>query len=445
MKEGAQERLVTAEYVDLLMKLLQTNTVSPMETGEPSELAAAMDLYARFAAERLNGEVVYYKAPQPEEIDSFYMPVSVQECADRMGPSFWESQPSMVIRLGPKRPMTHTLMFNFHMDTVAGSFPVSFDGERFIGRGAVDMKGPAVALLAGLEGAINEHPALTDNLSILIQCVSGEEGGAMGVYGTKLLADHGYIGSLNLFAEPSAGVYFDKSTTSMTARIEVLGIDATDDAPHLGHNATLLLGYLAQRLLTELSPTITEEGGKMCLAGLHTGTMHNKVYGTGRMLINFAYTSTESGQRIRTMTEQAFALLLDQFAEQYQDNPFSRLTAEAASDICKLTWLKQGLPVLNNRSEAWEGFLAGLGWQRNPEKLEDNAFTCDAMWAQREDTYTIVFGPGSLSANLAHAEGEFITITEMEQYASEIMKLLIACGAGHPKLALLGRKGETVT
>jgi len=443
MKEGTQGRLVTAEHADLLVKLLRTNTVSPMETGRPSELAAALDLYARFAADRLHCEVVFYRAPQPEEVDRFFMPVSVQECAERMGPIFWESQPNMVLRLGPERPITHTLMFNFHMDTVDGVFPVSFDGERFIGRGAVDMKGPGVALLAGVEGALIENPALADNLSILIQCVSGEEGGAMGVHGTKLLADNGYLGSLNLFAEPSAGVYFDKSTTSMTARIDVMGVDATDDAPHQGHNATLLLGYLAQHLLTGLSRQVAEEGCKMCLAGIHTGTMHNKVYGTGRLLINFAYAATESGHKIRTLADQAFARLLEQFAEEFKDNPASRLTAEAAGRISKLTWLKQGLPVLSNRSEAWEGFLAGLGWQRNPEEQGENAFTCDAMWAQRDDAYTIVFGPGGLSANLAHAEGEFITLADLEHYAGEIKKLLVACGEGHPNFARIGRENVT--
>ena len=246
----------------------------------------------------------------------------------------------------------------------------------------------------------------------------------------------GFLGGLNLFAEPTAGVYFDNSTTSMTARIDVRGLDATDDAPHQGHNATLLLGYLAHQIMTELSGPIAKEGGKICLGGIHTGNMHNKVYGTGSLLINFAYESTESGHRIHEFVNQTFTRLIQKFSLELKDYPASRATAEAAPAICNLVWLKQELPVLNNRNAAREAFLADLGWKRNPEEKAENAFTCDAMWAQRKDVYTIVYGPGSLSGNMAHAEGEFIPLVDLEQYALEIQRLLIAFGASKRNVVL---------
>ncbi|QYR23486.1 M20/M25/M40 family metallo-hydrolase [Paenibacillus sp. sptzw28] len=421
--------LFTSDHIDLLLSLLQLNTVTPMETGRPADIADAQDNYARFATERLDCEVVFHAPPIPDNLEGAVVPLSVHERADRMGSDFWACQPNLVLRLGPERPSDDTVMFNFHMDTVDGTFPVSYDGETFVGRGAADMKGPGVALLAGIEGALRNDPSWLDEFSVLIQCVSGEEGGAMGVYGTKLLAEQGWLGRLNIFAEPSGSIYFDRSTTSMTARIEVNGQDATDDAPHQGHNATLLLGYLAERLLAELSGPIEKDGGKMCLAGIHTGYMHNKVYGSGTLLLNFAYGSTDSGRTIRSLMDEAFIRLIGKFSDEFREAAAARFTAEAAAEICSLTWVKEGLPVLGNRDPEWEAFLEHIGWVRNPDDHVEQAFTCDAMWAQRPGSYTIVYGPGSLGGNLAHAEGEFIRLQELERYAGDIMTLLTGYGA----------------
>ncbi|USB31712.1 M20/M25/M40 family metallo-hydrolase [Paenibacillus sp. YPG26] len=416
--------LFTDKYSDLLLRLLKLNTISPMETGLPSCLGQAQSEYAIFAYEQLGSEMLYHQSPDPKILENEYVPLSVRERAAEMGSDFWNSQPNLVLRWGAKRPAADTLMFNFHMDTVDGNVPVSFGKGRFTGRGAVDMKGPGVALLAGIEAALKDNPGWTDECTLLLQCVSGEEGGAMGVYGTKLLADRGYLGSLNVFAEPSGGVFFDSSTTSMTARIEVQGQDSTDDAPESGHNATLLLGYLSSHLLARLSAPVESVGGKMCLAGIHTGLMHNKVYGSGRLLMNFAYHSTEGGRQIRQLVEEALEALLSEFAQQYREFSQARYTAAAADHICKLTWVKQGLPVLNNRHPQWEEELGRLGWIRNPEEYPGQAFTCDAMWAQCPEAYTIVYGPGGLGSHNAHADGEYITLEELERYAADIRDLM---------------------
>lgn len=418
--------LFTDKYSDLLLNLLRLNTISPMETGLPSSIREAQAEYAAFAYEQLGCEMLYHCSPDPKVAESGDVPLSVRECAAEMGSAFWDSQPNLVLRWGAKRPLEDTLMFNFHMDTVDGHVPVTYEDGRFTGRGAVDMKGPGVALLAGIEAALKENPSWTEECSLLLQCVSGEEGGAMGVYGTKLLVDGGILGSLNVFAEPSEGVFFDRSTTSMTARIEVQGQDSTDDAPEAGHNATLLLGFLASNMLARLSEPIESIGGKMCLAGMHTGSMHNKVYGSGRLLMNFAYHSTEGGRQIRHLVEEVMQDLLNEFSLHYQNLAPARYTASSAAEICELTWVKQGLPVLNNRHSEWERSLSEIGWVRNPEDQLHQAFTCDAMWAQRPGTYTIVYGPGGLGSHHAHAEGEYITLEELERYAADIRDLMTA-------------------
>jgi acetylornithine deacetylase len=417
------EALFRPEDERLLLHLVEVPTVSPMETGAPSDVRRAQADFAEHAA-RVGFEVVLHEPAPAAILDDPCVPLSVREMAARMGPEFLQSQPNLVLRLGPARPAERTVMFNFHMDTVDGTVPVGRAGGRFHGRGAVDMKGPGVALLAGARAALARWPGLTDDVTVLLQCVSGEEGGAMGTYGTRALVAQGHVGRLNVFAEPSDGYYFDHATTTMTARIEVDGEGATDDEPAAGHNATLLLGYLAQHLGKHLAGPIHARGGKVCIAGLHTGLLHNRVYPAGRLLVNCAYDSPELAEFTREAMERHFAGGRRQFQEELGEVAVARRTADDVAAICRLTWLKRGLPVLANRDPALEPVLARAGWWRNPEERRGKAFTCDAMWAQGEGLYTVVFGPGDLGRNGAHTDREFIDRDDLERYAGQVCALL---------------------
>jgi acetylornithine deacetylase len=419
------DKLFTPEDERLLLDLLDTDTMTPLETGSPSQIVLAQRCYAAHAS-TLGLEVVHHEPPPSAAVEAACVPISVRDMVKRMGATFLDSQPNMVLRLGPNRKATHTIMCNFHFDTVAGAIPVSYQDGRFTGRGAVDMKGPGVALLAGIRYALLQDPTLTDDLTLLIQCVSGGEGGAMGVYGTNVLVEQGFVGRLNVFAEASGGYFFDHSTTSMTARIDVQGNGSTDDEPQAGHNATLLLGHLAQYFGKYLAYRIHAIGGKVCIAGLHTGTMHNRVYGSGALLINFAYDSMELAKAIQSEMEEAFAEGCKSFRREFGSVKVAQKTAAELSEICSLTWIKRGLPVLANRDEQMEEVLRQTGLLRNPDDRRDRTFTCDAMWAQAPGSYTIVYGPGSLAANKAHAEGEFIDLSDLEVYAKSVVAIIRA-------------------
>ncbi|WP_409473934.1 M20/M25/M40 family metallo-hydrolase [Streptomyces sp. HC307] len=271
-------RLTPADH-DLLLDLLDTPTAGPLETGADGPAVRLWDAGRAYAAAAatLGLRVLRHAPAEPGVLRRDDVPLTVREAAE--DETFLARQPSLVLRLGPELPRRDTVMFNVHLDTVAGWWPAHFDGRRFTGRGAIDAKGPAVALLAGIRAARAAEPALGSRVGVLIQAVAGEEGGAMGTFGTRPLVEHGFTGGLNLFCEPTGHRFLPRSTASMTALVRVDGEDAVDDRPAAGHNATVLLGHISHYLARALPPRIGD--GRVCVAGLYTGERHNRVYAVG--------------------------------------------------------------------------------------------------------------------------------------------------------------------
>jgi acetylornithine deacetylase/succinyl-diaminopimelate desuccinylase-like protein len=412
--------LFNGEHERLLLDLLRTPTVTPMETGRSSAIVDAQRLLAARAC-AVGFAVELHEAPPPSSLDAACVPVAVRAMAERMGDAFLAGQPNLVLRLGPSRERARTVMFNVHVDTVGGGPPVSADADRFTGRGAVDMKGPAVALLAGLEAALVQRPRLAERLTILMQCVAGEEGGAMGVHGTRVLVERGLVGRLNVFAEPTRGRWIDSCRATATACVEVDGDGATDDYPDAGHNASLLLGHVATALAEALDVPVAARGGALCVAGIQTGTTHDRVYGRGRLLVNIAYRDAADGAALEQVAEDAFAAALEGFTKRFAAVAVARRSAADARAICRLRWLKRGLPALRNRDPAIERLLADAGLQRLPA---EEAFTCDAIWGRAAGCHTIVFGPGSLREDGAHTARESVSREDLETYARAVARLV---------------------
>lgn len=408
---------------NLLLRLLRLPTAGPLETGPdaPSpRLREAQAEYARAAGE-IGFRIIRHA---PADLADLGPEVPAPVRASLSIPGFLTGQPSLVLGLGDEVPAARTVMFNVHLDTVAGRQPVRFDGERFHGRGAIDAKGPAVALLAGLRTARALRPAIGRDIGVLIQAVAGEEGGAMGVFGTRPLVRRGYIGRLNVFCEPTGARFMPRSTAAMTARVIVDGADAVDDRPGSGHNASVLLGFLAQHLGRALDPHAAE--GAVCVAGLYTGTRHNKVYGGGSLLLNLAYPSAARGRRLERSLREALCDGLDSFAAVFGDTALFARTAAEAPAITRLEWPKRGLPVLDDR-DAWGHALLRDAAGIPPWPSGEPAFTCDAIWMSGvAETCTVVLGPGDLTVNNAHADGEFARADELAEFASAVARLMIA-------------------
>jgi len=346
------------------------------------------------------------------------VPLAVRRAADRDS-GFLHAQPNLVLRLG-RCPTASTVMFNVHLDTVDGDEPVGFDGTRFTGRGAVDAKGPAVALLAGIRAAAGADPAIGRDVGVLVQAVSGEEGGAMGTIGTRPLVEAGHYGRLNVFCEPTGLRYLTRATAAMTACVRAGGTDAVDDQPGAGHNATVLLGFLAQHLAIALS---TEDTGKVCVAGLHTGLMHNRVYGTGQLLLNLAYATTTAGTRLESAVHTALREGVAEFAARFGGVDGFARTARDAGSVTTLEWHKRGLPALSGADPWCTGLLERAGVA--PWPADEPAFTCDAIWLHDvPGVSTVVLGPGTLAGNNAHAAGEYAELDDLERFAAVVASIL---------------------
>lgn len=409
--------LFTGDDCALLLDLLATPTVSPLETSAPPHLWQAQRSYAS-AAEALGFHVLHHAAPPAHVLDRDDVPAAVRQA----GPEFLDDQPSLVLRLGPELPRSETIMFNVHLDTVAGLEPVGLHDGRFTGRGAIDAKGPAVALLSGIRAAVNVEPALGREVSVLVQAVAGEEGGAMGTFGTRPLVEQGYVGRLNICCEPTGLRYLPRSTASMTARVCVDGHSAIDDRPDAGHNASVLLGFLAQHLAARLDPA--NRPGRLCIAGLHTGDRHNRVYGSGELLLNLSYATTREGAAAEAALPAEIDSGLTRFRDLFADTREFARTAGDAQKITRVEWLKRGLPCLNNTDPWAEELLTRAGVVRWP--ADKPGFTCDAIWLHElADGYTAVLGPGHLDTNHAHAEGEHADRAELAEFAAIISTLLV--------------------
>lgn len=408
----------------LLLDLLRLPTAGPLETGSGvgCGIREAQVRYARAAAE-FGMEVAHHAPADPAVLSLEGVPAVVHEAAGADPAAFLGAQPNLVLRLGPELPTERTVMFNVHIDTVSGDLPVRLGRDRVEGRGAIDAKGPAVALLAGIRSACAREPSVGRDVGVLVQAVSGEEGGAMGVFGTRPLVASGYFGRLNVFCEPTGMRVLPRATAAMTAGISVAGSDSVDDEPEAGHNATVLLGFLAQHLAERLGREVGD--GAVCVAGLHTGHRHNRVYGSGKLLINLSYGSAVTARRWEDAVTTELRRGLVEFSRRFAHIPLFGRTAADAPDITVLRWEKRGLPALRGTDPWGEDFLSrevGLtSWP--PERP---AFTCDAIWmADVPGVHTVVLGPGELGRNNAHASGEYAGFEELERFAECVERILI--------------------
>jgi acetylornithine deacetylase/succinyl-diaminopimelate desuccinylase-like protein len=220
----------------------------------------------------------------------------------------------------------------------------------------------------------------------------------------------------------------------------VAGEDSTDDFPYSGHNATLALGHLATSLAERLDDRLGDLPVKACLAGIHTGNAHNRVFGTGCLLVNFTYTDAAAAAVLRrdvhAIVEEAAAT----FRSRYGTGLLGARLARDWPGVVRTRWLKAGLPTLDNRDADMELVLSHAGLVRD-DRDATNVFTCDAIWCAAAGRYVVVCGPGDLDADGAHTAAEHVGLDQLRDYAARVADLVrafaehVAAGTGEEPCA----------
>ncbi|WP_199809473.1 M20/M25/M40 family metallo-hydrolase [Streptomyces sp. NRRL S-920] len=427
-EQGLDPVSFTGRDLDWLMELMRQDTVSPFEGGDPMGIVRAQSVFVAGAARR-GLALRQLSSPPPDFLHQPGVPAQVHAALAEAPERFLDAQPSVVVGMGDPQPPERRLVFNFHMDTVGPHVPPRLDARTLHGRGAVDDKGPGVAALLGVAAAFAHDPSLAGDIEVQIASVPGEEGGAMGVYGTRWLVESGVVGRLMVFAEPTGGRSLDACSAAMTPRWTVTGADSTDDHPYDGHNATVALSLLACFLTERLAPVAEKLGAKLCVAGLRTGTSHNRVYGSGQLLLNIAYYDNAAAQELGLAVEETALAAGEELRRRFPDNPVVRRLAADWNSVVRLDWLKRGLPPLSNRDPVMEGVLAAAGLPRHDGVADGTAFTCDAIWAAGPGRYVVASGPGTLDGNGAHTPDEHVDLKDLERYATRCRDLVLRFGA----------------
>jgi acetylornithine deacetylase/succinyl-diaminopimelate desuccinylase-like protein len=412
-----------ADDHDWLHSFLAVPSVTPLEGGDLRGIERAQRIFVDGAISR-GFALLMLEAPSAEEIVGTSIPETVR--ARLREPGFLETQPTAVVGLGRPQPEARRVVINFHVDTVGPHIPPRWDGEQIRGRGALDDKGPGIAAAIGVAAAFAARPEIAEEVEVLLAAVPGEEGGAMGFYGTRWLLSRGIAGRLMVFAEPTGNFTHDAATATMTARIGVAGEDSTDDDPESGHNATVALALIVDLLARELLPSAERLGAKVCIAGAHTGELHNRVYGSGRVLVNIGYDSAVQARALQACVESVVANAAQEVCRRYNGVRALARLVEDWSSVVELDWIKRDLPVLVNRDPPIEALLGRSGMPRRDALAEGVAFTCDAIWAGAPERYTAVCGPGTLSGGGAHTSDEHIAIADLDRYATSIRDMVLS-------------------
>jgi hypothetical protein len=219
--------LLQAEFISTLIALIDINTSPPEAGGAPSRIERAQDLYA-FLAEGLGMRTVF-SSQSSQNARTEHINTKAR---------WLLNQPHRVFEIG-KGDVQHTLMFNFHMDTLgphlAHQVKDSEHGKLLIGRGVLDAKGPAIALLAAVAQISEQRPEIFEHIRIVIQMLGSAKDCAMSAQNTITLVELGLYGHLNVFMQANDARHFESITH---ARRETMGLsdDSTSDLHNLAQN-----------------------------------------------------------------------------------------------------------------------------------------------------------------------------------------------------------------
>ncbi len=209
--------LLQAEFISTLIALININTSPPEAGAAPAQIERAQDIYA-ILAEGLGMRTIFSSQ------NTSSTRINTKAC-------WLLNQPHRVLEIG-RGDVQHTLMFNFHMDTLgpylAARLEAGEHGKILIGRGTSDAKGPAVALLAALAQILQQRPDIFRHIRIVIQMLGSAKDCAMSAQNTLAMVEQGLYGHLNVFMQAHDARHFESVTRARREALCFSDVDACD-------------------------------------------------------------------------------------------------------------------------------------------------------------------------------------------------------------------------
>jgi succinyl-diaminopimelate desuccinylase len=206
-----------------------------------------------------------------------------------------QGYPMLVSQIGKG---DHTIVLNGHIDVVAAEEsqyqPYRKEGKLY-GRGAADMKAGVAAFMM----AINKLKNKDLSSEIMLQIVPDEETG--GTYGTKYLADNGYLGDFIICGEPTNLGIGIQAKGVLQLDITVSGKSAHGSRPWEGENAIAkAVGLYDDILELPFAQENTEmyDGPSINLAKIQGGDIYNIVPDRCTMSLDIRYLPEQSPDEI---------------------------------------------------------------------------------------------------------------------------------------------------
>lgn len=217
-------------------------------------------------------------------------------------------KPSVVI--ARTDALFYDTIFVGHVDVVPGDdalFVLREEGERLVGRGVCDMKGPIIAMINAMREVLRMNPSA----SVAMMLTSDEE--IDGVCGARYLVDEiGY--RANVVVVPDGGndvqTIVTSNKASWTLRITAHGTSAHGARPWLGVNAIEKLMRCTQEVLTLFPARLQENKWEnTCNVGrIEGGRASNQVPDSASCLLDVRLIETTNTKGILEELERVVAV-----------------------------------------------------------------------------------------------------------------------------------------
>ena len=330
-------------------------------------------------------------------------------------PSDDGTKANLVVAAGPGAHDRAGLVLSGHMDVVPAAepewrsdpFTLADEGDRYVGRGAADMKG--FLALATNRLAASDPAALRRPLCLLF--TYDEEVGTRGA--RHFAASYAGAGELPrdvLIGEPTSLRVVRAHKGMLRLRIGFEGQAAHSGYPHLGRSAIepagrAIVALADLRRVMELErPAHAELFPEVPFPALNVGTVH------GGRASNVIPDRCELELGIRLLPGMSGSDMAERVAGTIRSAVGQPFTLEQVSESPAM--------VLEENA-ALHRTLSELVDQRGSHSV---MFATDAGWLQRAGFRCVVFGPGSIE--VAHRPNEFLPVAEFRRAGGVLDRLI---------------------